>query len=289
MLVTAMKNESALLEGLVASVRAQTVLPRLWVLADDGSTDDTLERAKALAKGVSWVVVVSRPPKDEPAWLKHGSAMAFGYRSALELMKGRGLSADYLGILDADTVLEKDYYERLISRMDSDLSSKVSSGLISSEAGGVLEPKLAPRGCARLYRMDFLDEVGGVPVEPAYETVLEIKAANRGAPLTVVPEARGAHLRRSTHITGAEGLRSRGIIRYVMGLDMLSAFAWFFLYWRSAGFRAASGFLGGYMHALRRRLPRTKDPEVREYFRFSWRRAFTSSETRAYVKEFGRA
>jgi hypothetical protein len=113
--------------------------------------------------------------------------------------------------------------------------------------------------------------------------VPEIKAANRGLSFAVVGDAKGLHRHRSTQITGAEGLRSRGVVRYCIGMDLVSALALTYVYARAVGLRQARGFLGGYIEGVRKRYPGTDDEEVVTYFRGSWKRFLTSSDTKVAV------
>lgn len=46
--VTPCKNEGENLPNLIASVVAQTIMPVLWVIVDDGSTDTTPEHRTCL-------------------------------------------------------------------------------------------------------------------------------------------------------------------------------------------------------------------------------------------------
>ena len=282
-LVTAMKNEGKMLPGLFESVQKQSRRPVLWLIADDGSTDDGYEQAKKFALSNPWVVVVTRREVPNPPWVRYGSAVAFGYGKARETAEENRIDYGFVAVLDADTVVDKDYFEKLLEAFEKDEKAAIASGMIVTEGGGRLESRPAPRGCARMYRKDFLEGIGGFAASPAYETVPEIKAANRGLSFAVVKDARGLHRRRSTQISGAEGLRSRGVVRYCLGMDFVSALAWTYVYARAVGLRQARGFLGGYVEGVWKRYPRIDDEEVVRYFRGSWKRFLTSSDTKVAV------
>ena len=284
-LVTAMKNEGKMLPGLFESVQRQSRRPVLWLIADDASTDDGHEQAKKFAFSNPWVVVVARGEVPNPPWVRFGSAVSFGYGKALEAAKERGLDCAFLAVLDADTTVDKDYFEKLVAALEKDTKAVIASGMITTEGGGRLEAKPAPRGCARMYRKDFLEGIGGLRAYPAYETVPEIKAANRGLGFVVVDDAKGLHRRPSTQISDAQGLRSRGIVRYCLGMDFVSALAWSYVYARVMGFGHAKSFLGGYIEGVRTRYPRIDDEEIVRYFRGGWKRYLWKRETRSSVKD----
>ena len=284
-LVTPVKNESPMLEGLFQAVTGQTMKPSLWVVADDGSSDDSLSKAKDLAEQHPWISVVSRHMNPDPSWLKCGSAARFGIDEALAIARSKSLKSAYLAVLDADTTLEPKYFELLVSALEGNAKATIASGMITTEAGGALEKKPSARGCARLYRLSFLDEVGGFPITASTDTVLEIKAMNRGLKFVVVKEATGLHRRKSSQITGNAGLRSRGVIRYVLGMDFISAIMWAIVYARVVGCRASISFLAGFIEGVRRRYPKIQDPEVRKFYSGSWRRFVSKSATRTAIQD----
>ena len=64
--VTAARDEEATLPRLAESLRAQTVTPESWVIVENGSTDRTLDTARALAHEESWIDVISVPGSAAP-------------------------------------------------------------------------------------------------------------------------------------------------------------------------------------------------------------------------------
>jgi glycosyltransferase involved in cell wall biosynthesis len=284
-LVTAMKNEGQMLPGLFDSVLKQSKKPVLWLIADDGSSDDGFAKAKSLAGKLPWVKVVSRPLVQNPPWLGYGSAVVFAYERAEAALGSMSLSPALVAVLDADTAVDADYFEKLVKALAADDKTAIASGMITTEGGGRLESRPAPRGCARMYRKDFLDGIGGFAVSPAYETIPEIKAANRGLSFAVAWDAKGLHRRRSTQISGAKGLRSRGIVRYCLGMDAVSALAWSSVYARVVGLKAGASFLAGYLEARRHGYERIRDEEIRSYFDGSWKRFMKKAESRSSVKD----
>jgi len=285
LLVTPFKDESSMLEGLFASVISQRLRPMLWMVMDDGSKDDGFEKAKALAKEHGWISVITRSEMENPHWLRYGSAVSYAVAEAVKSATMIVLAPAYLAVLDADTTVDPSYFERLVQAVESDPKAAIASGMITTEGGGELEKKPSPRGCARLYRRDFLDEVGGFPSTAAPDTVLEIKALNRGLKFIVVNEATGLHRRKSSQITGNAGLRSRGVIRYVLGMDFISAIMWAIVYARAVGCRASMGFFAGYIEGVRRKYPKIQDSEVREFYSGSWRRFVSKSATRTAIQD----
>ena len=58
-LVTAFRNERNWLADLVRSIEAQHIKPAMWVLVDDGSTDDSLDHVRSLTRHLPFVEIVA--------------------------------------------------------------------------------------------------------------------------------------------------------------------------------------------------------------------------------------
>jgi glycosyltransferase involved in cell wall biosynthesis len=98
-------NEADNIVLCLASVLRQTLKPRRIMLIDDGSTDGTVERAKAFCGmyGVELTAIKRRKPIGKTPTIKR---------------QARELDSDVEFILDADTVLESDnYIERTVQEL----------------------------------------------------------------------------------------------------------------------------------------------------------------------------
>src|SRR6516162_4065297 len=61
LVISPAKDEACYLPRTIATVAAQTHRPALWVIVDDGSTDDTAEIAEEAARVHPWIRVLRRP------------------------------------------------------------------------------------------------------------------------------------------------------------------------------------------------------------------------------------
>jgi len=98
-------NEAENIVLCLASVLRQTLKPRQILLIDDGSTDGTIERAKAFCSmhGVAITAIQRQKPIGKTPTIKR---------------QARELDSDVEFILDADTVLESDnYIERTVQEL----------------------------------------------------------------------------------------------------------------------------------------------------------------------------
>jgi len=98
-------NEAENIVLCLASVVRQTLKPRHIILIDDGSTDDTVERAQAFCSmhGVELTAIKRRKPIGKTPTIKR---------------QAREFDSDVEFILDADTVLQSDnYIERTVQEL----------------------------------------------------------------------------------------------------------------------------------------------------------------------------
>lgn len=101
-------NAAATLEAAVASVRAQVWTDWELIIADDGSQDDSLQRARALAQQDVRITVLPAPHGTQ-----RGGAAATRNR-ALEVARGR-----YIAFLDADDTWRPAKLARQIEAMET--------------------------------------------------------------------------------------------------------------------------------------------------------------------------
>src|SRR6185436_8885688 len=111
-------NEAENIVLCLASVLRQTVRPRRIMLIDDGSTDRTVEIAKAFCTfhGVELTAIQRRVPIGKTPTIKRQS---------------RELDSDVEFILDADTVLEStNYIERTVQELFQGVGIASSFGTV---------------------------------------------------------------------------------------------------------------------------------------------------------------
>lgn len=109
-LITPAWNEERHLEGVIASVVAQTQRPIQWVIVSDGSTDRTDEIVKTAAAEFAWIRLLRLERSQERHFAGKAHAVNAGYEHL------RSSPFDLIGNLDADITLPPDYYEFLIRK-----------------------------------------------------------------------------------------------------------------------------------------------------------------------------
>lgn len=173
--ITPARNEGSEIEQTIQSVLQQTVRPSAWVIVDDGSTDETGAILDRYAEQIPWIVVVHR--KDRGFRHPGGGvveAVQDGYR-ALELADW-----EFIVKLDADLVLEPDYFERCLAEFSADPKLGIGGGTVYNISNGKREiegnPAFHVRGATKIYRRGCWDALGGLLPAPGWDTLDEVKA-----------------------------------------------------------------------------------------------------------------
>jgi glycosyltransferase involved in cell wall biosynthesis len=164
-LITPAHNEEPFIEKTLASMVAQTILPELWVIVDDGSTDRTAEIVERYAARCPWIDLVRRPQRIDRSFA--GKVCAFN--SGLE--QARSLEFDVIGNLDADLSFDPEYLEFLIGKFAEDPRLGVA-GTPFTEDGGYdsardsFEGENHVAGGCQLFRRRCFEDVGGYIPNP---------------------------------------------------------------------------------------------------------------------------
>jgi GT2 family glycosyltransferase len=159
------------------SVIAQSVRPQIWVIVDDGSTDETAEIIKLYAERHEWIRYVYRE--------KTLGQMYFGSNvqailKGLELLAGE--SYEYIAILDADISLPKDYYNNILNCFERDERLGIASGVYVDNIDGRFRKVLndrrsTPKGLM-VFRKSCYESIGGfIPLKYGYEDTCACIAA----------------------------------------------------------------------------------------------------------------
>src|SRR6185437_7233108 len=131
LLISPGRNEAAYMRHTLESVIAQTIRPALWVIVDDGSTDESPAILADYASRHDWIRIVTRPDRGTRA-VGPGVIDAFyaGYETV------RPEDYEYICKLDLDLILPPGYFEELMRRMEADPRIATCSGKSYIHQGG---------------------------------------------------------------------------------------------------------------------------------------------------------
>jgi glycosyltransferase involved in cell wall biosynthesis len=249
-LITPARNEEPFIEKTLASMVAQTILPELWVIVDDGSTDRTAEIVERYAARCPWIDLVRRPQRIDRSFA--GKVCAFN--SGLE--QARSLEFDVIGNLDADLSFDPEYLEFLIGKFAEDPRLGVA-GTPFTEDGGYdsardsFEGENHVAGGCQLFRRRCFEDVGGYIPNPlgGIDWIAVTTARMKGWRTRSFPQKRFHH-HRTLGTAGKSGVAAsflygekdyclggspiwqlfrvayRGTKRPIDGLALLSGYCW---------------------------------------------------------------
>jgi glycosyltransferase involved in cell wall biosynthesis len=273
LLVSPCRDEARFIRRTLDSVAAQTVPPALWVVVDDGSTDETPAILAEYAARLPWLRVVTR--KD-----RGGRSVGPGVIDAFY----RGLATvdldafDFVCKLDTDLDLPPRYFELLMARMEAEPRLGCTSGKpwFHHPATGVLTPEAigdeVSVGASKFYRVACFREIGGFVRAVMWDGIDCHRARMLGWIAESVPDEtlRFLHLR-------PMGSSQRGIWtgrvrdgsgQWFMGTSpaFMIARALYRLH-RHPAVLGSAGMMWGYLSSAWRKAPRYDDPEFRRFLR----------------------
>ena len=122
-LISPGRNEAQYMRQTLDSVIAQSVRPALWVIVDDGSTDETPAILNDYAARHDWIRIVTRQDRGKRAV---GPGVIEAFYAGYDTITPEDY--EYLCKLDLDLILPPRYFETLMLRMEADPRIATCSG-----------------------------------------------------------------------------------------------------------------------------------------------------------------
>jgi poly-beta-1,6-N-acetyl-D-glucosamine synthase len=287
-LISPCRNEADYMRRTLDSVVAQSVAPALWVIVDDGSTDETPQILADYAAAHDWIRVVQKPDRGHRAV---GPGVIEAFYAGLDTVSLSDYA--YLCKLDLDLDLPQGYFEGLMARMQDNPRIGTASGkpyvrqngqLVSERRGDEMSV-----GMTKFYRVDCFEQIGGFVHEVMWDALDCHKARQMGwiAVSWDDPELRFEHLRPmgSSQTSIYTGRRRHGFGQYYMGSDPLFFAA-------TCVFRMAEppyvlgglAMMQGYLGAWLRGTKQHEDAELRAFIRTYQRRALRVGKAQAVAE-----
>src|SRR3954447_8326078 len=271
LIITPVRNEAEYLETTARAVERQTRPPDLWILVDDGSTDETPALLRELQARIPFLRVVSTPDNfTVDGGDRHTAAAApRAFNWGLRTVDPRDFT--HIGKLDADIELPDDYFERLLAEFARDPQLGVGGGVLVEEVGSQWKlMRTAPhhvRGALKLYRRECFEDIGGVREVLGWDGVDQSFARMRGWTTHPLSDLVARHHRACGSAQGLLRGRVRGgathyVLRFSFPWVLVKSLK--FARMRPVGISGAA-FVYGYLRATAVGAPRIDDPE---YVRF---------------------
>ena len=273
LLISPCRDEAQYLRRTLDSVAAQSVPPALWVVVNDGSTDDTPTILEAYARRLPYLRVVRRADRGRR---RVGPGVIAAFYTGLETVRLEDF--EYLCKLDMDLDLPVRYFELLMQRMESDPRIGTTSGKpwFVHPRSGALMPEVCGDemsvGMTKFYRVACFKEIGGFVRQVMWDGIDCHRTRMLGwiAESIDLEAVRFVHLRpQGTSQNGIWTGRLRaGFGQYFMGTSPLYYFA--VAIYRLPAHPVLIGsvaMLWGYISSWFKGLPRYEDLEFRRYLR----------------------
>jgi poly-beta-1,6-N-acetyl-D-glucosamine synthase len=268
--VTPVRDEGRNIPHTIRSFASQSILPKRWIVVDDGSSDETGKLADEAARQHPWITVLHRTNR---GFRKTGGGVVEAFYHWYELVRGEDW--DFIGKVDADLSFDADYFERCFERFRKDPTLGVGGGTVWEykergwEVGSPTDPVFHVRGATKLYRRACWEQVGGLIQELGWDTVDELKANMLGWRTYTFKDLKLCHYK----TTGSADGRWRHVVNagranYVTGYHPLFMILKCLKRWRQrpyfiAPFGLAVGFFSGYTKGV----PRVNDEPLVHWVR----------------------
>ena len=264
-LISPVRDEHGNLERLAKCITAQSLLPEVWVIVDNGSGDATPELADALAARHGWIRVLAVPGD---ATARPGQPVVRAFHAGVTALEQL---PDLIVKLDADVSMESDHFERLLDEFAADPALGIAGGVCLELVDGKWAPIHTTvghvRGAVRAYRRECLEMVLPLPESVGWDGIDALKAQVAGWTTRTINGISFHHHRKLGSRDGGRTRRWRAQGRgaYYMG------YRFSYLVMRS-GFHArrdpaALTMVASYLASAIRRDERYNDPAVRAHLR----------------------
>jgi glycosyltransferase involved in cell wall biosynthesis len=279
LIISPVRNEAKHIERVVRAVASQTRKPDLWLVAENGSDDETLTVLRELEPQVAFMRVIEVSPTGTAARDRLALGIAAkAFNQALAQVNRAPFT--HIGKLDGDIELPSDYFERVLERMRRNPELGICGGSIlePTKGGGwrrISPPSYHVHGALKLYTRQCFEAVGGIQERPAWDMIDETYARMRGFRTQRDPEIECRHHRLSGSADG--NLRGRlrdGQYSYVARYSLAWVLARSLKVSVNQAPRGISGpaFVWGYLRCAVRRSERVEDDQFKRFVRQEHRR-----------------
>jgi poly-beta-1,6-N-acetyl-D-glucosamine synthase len=265
-LVTPVRDEQGFLPRTIDSVTRQTVLPREWMIVDDGSKDRTGEIIAEAARKHPWIRGIRRSDRGYRKW---GAGIIEAFYEGFNALTCTDW--EYMCKLDGDLSFEQDYFERCFRKFAENRRLGVGGGMLYHEENGIrtleTHPLFHVRGGAKIYKRECWEAMGGLWVGPGSDTLDDVKANMLGWNSASFPDILMNHHR----WTGASfgkwgGITKNGKTDYVSGYHPLFLLAKCTKRLFQRPYVLGSlALVYGYLSARWEKMPQVDDPKLIEY------------------------
>lgn len=179
-IVTPVRNEQDMLPKLANSIFRQTVLPTLWLIVDDGSSDNTPNVIYSLKRQYNWITSIRLP--DRGYYSRGEGSYATAAKGFKHMLSS---NVQVFGIFDADISFEKTTIERIRDAFLKSNKLGIYGGEIVELINGKWEasiklPKDFVRGACKFFRRQCYVDIGGIKLGKSSNIISNMEALMHG-------------------------------------------------------------------------------------------------------------
>jgi poly-beta-1,6-N-acetyl-D-glucosamine synthase len=273
LIITPCRDEAQFCRASLESVIRQTLRPAMWIIVDDGSTDETPKILAEYEEACAFIKVLRRENRGKRAV---GSGVVEAFYAGLELVNLDYF--DFLCKLDLDLELPRNYFEILIGRMRQDPWLGTCSGksyFVHPKTKQLTSERIGDEmsvGATKLYRVDCFKEIGGFVAEVSWDGIDCHQCRRMGwvAQSWDERDLRFLHHRQmgSSDRSLLKGRLRWGRGKWYMGSSLLYVVAVSLYRMKERPYLIGGlGILLGYLKSILSGAPRYKDRELRRFLR----------------------
>jgi biofilm PGA synthesis N-glycosyltransferase PgaC len=268
--VTPVRNEQENLKQTISSMVGQTLRPAMWVIVNDGSSDDTGRIADEASSRYDWIRVLHRADR---GFRQPGGGVMEAFRDGYQLVEKDHW--DFIAKLDGDLSFDPHFFSNALERFSVDSRLGIGGGTICRLEDDQLvaewkgDPPFHVRGATKIYRGECWRQLGFLYPVPGWDTLDEIKANMLGWRTYSFSDLKLLHHRQAGEADGAwSNWFKNGRANYISGYHPL------FMLLKCAArvFRepygiGALGLLFGFVSGYLVRVPQIDDTQLIDYLR----------------------
>jgi len=173
--------------------------------------------------------------------------------------------------MDADTILEKEYFEKIMHKFETNKKLGIASGGLYHEIDGKLklsgQAENFPSGTGRVWSKECFFDTDCFSLEPSADSISNVKAILRGWHIQRFNEIQMVEKRLTSSAQGLwNGYKFNGYMAYYLNKNPILILLNVFNYTLKRPHYTGIAFLLGYIKPVIKNEERISDREIREYY-----------------------
>jgi poly-beta-1,6-N-acetyl-D-glucosamine synthase len=266
--ITPVRDEEEHIHSTIECMIQQTLLPKEWVIVDDGSKDRTGDIIDEYASRYPWIKALHRHDR---GFRKAGGGVVDAFNDGYRIL---GYSDwEFIVKFDGDLTFDGKYFEMCIEEFRLDHKLGIGGGVICYVENGKKRFEATPsfhvRGATKIYRKDCWNKIGGLLPAPGWDTFDEIKANSLGWRTRSFSHLHLIHQRDTGAADGVwPSLVKYGRANYICGYHPLFMFFKCILRFGKKPYVLGSiGLMYGFISGYIKRVPQFDDRAAIKYIR----------------------